>query len=355
MRQFFGRVPVALVAIVTALGLVGSSVLSVQGFAAAQETAHTQLVAEQTSATIRLDEARRQQEALQLAIKNAETLVTESMGKTLDETAREGLTAIISSARSSLDAVTAQIVAVQEELRRVQEVLDQDLIFPWDVSSAATQLAEVPIPAATEIAQVVSDVGAKMTAVSDARAAWQAEQDRIAEAAAAAARAAAARAAKAAAERAAAANQIVTPPVAAPVAATPTVSFSAESYIYALAPNSVVTWVNNLCAVGTICGVALVGGYKTTPVQIQLDARLKNYYGSDSGIYVLTHEAAHARQWWTYVGNIISVSESQSGLVGKPAVEYMADCATIGKLQRNVGTYTSSCTPAQLSAIAGIW
>lgn len=148
----------------------------------------------------------------------------------------------------------------------------------------------------------------------------------------------------------------MTPPAAVPITQPTITGFNAENYIYALAPNSVVTWVDGLCAAGTICGVALVGGYKSTPVQIKLDAGLRSSYGSDPGKYVLTHEAAHARQWWTYVGNIVTISEQQSGLTGAPAVEFMADCATIGKLGSNTyGHYTRTCTAAQFSAIAAIW
>jgi hypothetical protein len=70
----------------------------------------------------------------------------------------------------------------------------------------------------------------------------------------------------------------------------------------------------------------------------------------------LVHEAAHARQWFKYGSTIIPANEAYTpGIVGKDAVEYMADCATIVKLGYSTNVYTRSCTQAQLDAAATIW
>lgn len=90
-------------------------------------------------------------------------------------------------------------------------------------------------------------------------------------------------------------------------------------------------------------------------MKIELDPALKDIYGNRVGISVLVHESAHARQWLYYGSDIISANEALTGLSGAPAVEYMADCATIGKLGYSTGTYTSSCTADQLDAAAKIW
>ena len=350
----FARIPVLVLALVTGVGAIGTSALTVQAYTASQEASQAQYAAAEAQILARIEASVKQQAALELAISNANALLANSNGKTLDDSTRAALTAAIADAQTALQTATAQVVSAQAQLQLHQAEFSS-FTLPWSVAAAAQEIIAAPVPSDNDLALIVSGVGEKMKAVNDAQIAWQAEQDRVA---AEAARAAAARAAaaRAAAERAAAQNQIVTPPASVPVAQPTITGFNPEAYIYALAPNSFVTWVDGLCAVGTICGVALVGGYKTTPVQIQLDAGLRASYGSDPGKYVLTHEAAHARQWWTYVGNIVSISEQQSGLTGAPAVEFMADCATIGKLGNNTyGHYTRNCTAAQFTAIAPIW
>lgn len=350
----FARIPVLVLALVTGLGAVGSSALTVQAYTAAQQASQSQFAAAEAEILARIDASVKQQATLELAITNAKALLDSSRGKTLDNTARADLTAAITDAQLQLQQATAQVLAAQANLRQHQAEM-AGFVLPWTVAAVAQDITSAPVATDNELALIISGVGDKMKAVNDAQIAWQAEQDRIAlEAArAAAARAAAARAA---AERAAAQNQIVTPPASVPITQPTITGFNPESYLLALAPNAFVTWVDGLCAAGTICGEALVGGYKNTPVQIKLDAGLRSSYGSDPGKYVLTHEAAHARQWWTYVGNIIPISEQQSGLTGAPAVEYMADCATFGKLGSNrYWHYTQNCTAAQFTAIAPIW
>jgi hypothetical protein len=98
-----------------------------------------------------------------------------------------------------------------------------------------------------------------------------------------------------------------------------------------------------------------VGGVNTTPVRIELDPALEEIYRNSVGLSVLVHEAAHARQWLKYGSNIIPANEAYTGLVGAPAVEKMADCATIVKLGYSTNVYTSTCTPSELEAAATIW
>jgi hypothetical protein len=142
--------------------------------------------------------------------------------------------------------------------------------------------------------------------------------------------------------------------VVAPVQDGENVAFI-TSYIAALAPNSFISWVPNLCDGYYVCGRAWVGGTNSTPVKIELDPALYEIYVNTVGISVLVHEAAHARQWFKYGSNIISANEAYTGLVGTIAVERMADCATIVKLGYSTGVYTSNCTPSELEAAATIW
>lgn len=358
--RFFRVIPVWVVALVTAMGMLASGALSAQAYVSWNEAAQQEWVVAQTEAESRIAAAATDRLTLEIAIANAQALLDSSNGKTLDDATRTALAAEIANAKAALKAANDQAALTQAQLDQ-QESQANDGAPIWQWLSMTNDARALTLPDPSSIAAVVSAVGTKMTAVKEAQTAWQAEEDRKAEEAAAAARAAAARAAaaRAAAERAAAQNQIATTPVGQPLQTTtppaPVAGFTVESYIAALAPNAFVKWVTGLCQPGYICGQALVGGVKTTPVEIDLDAGLKSSYSTNVGRSVLVHEAAHARQWFTYVGNIISVSEQQSGLVGKPAVEYMADCATIGKYGRSTGAYTSSCTAAQLAAIASIW
>ena len=136
------------------------------------------------------------------------------------------------------------------------------------------------------------------------------------------------------------------------------ISVSVEAYVAALAPNSYIAWVPNLCDGYYACGRTWVGGSNTTPTRIELDPALRDIYANRIGVSVLVHEAAHSRQWFTYGSNIITASEAYTtaqGITGKAAVEYMADCATIGYLGYSTGAYTSTCTPEQIAGIAEIW
>jgi hypothetical protein len=112
--------------------------------------------------------------------------------------------------------------------------------------------------------------------------------------------------------------------------------------------------------------LAYVGGAFDNPVRIELDSQLENIYVNVVGVTVLVHEAAHARQWFKYGGELISEMEAltasvpastrwPNGVSGTDAVEYMADCMTIQKLGYSTGAYTRSCTAEQLSAAATIW
>jgi hypothetical protein len=104
-------------------------------------------------------------------------------------------------------------------------------------------------------------------------------------------------------------------------------------------------------------------------VIIRLDPRIIDLYLSDDGIgrFVLVHEAAHARQWLKYGAGIIDANQAYTagvpastrwpqGVSGTDSVEYMADCMSKSYLGYFVeGSYTTSCTPEQLSAANAVW
>jgi hypothetical protein len=343
------RVVIAAVT-VGAVVVSGVGVIGFQSYAALQSEAQAEMQESIGAGYEELALFLEQQGALALAIRNAGKILNDSEASTLDEVAREKLATAIAYTRTTL--------------RQQQESSRQF------ASTLAKSLRESLRGDSEALLRAVQYLGTSMGAVKAAQVAWQTEQDRIAEAAAAAAAAAAAEKAAAEATARIKARRTIAPistvtgsggatapsapaPPAAPIA--PVAGFDIEGYISALAPNSYISWVDGLCDGYYVCGRAWVGGAKTTPVRIELDPALRDIYANRVGISVLVHEAAHARQWLFYGSDIISANEALTGITGAAAVEYMADCATIGKLGYSTGTYTSSCSADQLDAAALIW
>jgi hypothetical protein len=353
--------------------LSGMSVMGYERYDAVRGEAQASLQSSLDAGHDQLAAFVEQQSALALDVAAAEKLWGESAGKTLDESARDKLAAAIAAARTTLREQEQQGREFAIALDRAEQRQQNPSLWPPDELAAAKSLGVQATADSNALQEAVRSLGTTSTAVQGAQSAWQAEQERVAAAAAEAAAAEAAAATeKAAAEAAArlAAPRTITPvstvtesggstapsapaPPSEPIA--PVVGLDIEGYVAALAPNSYISWVDALCAGYYVCGRAWVGGVNSTPVKIELDPALRDIYANPIGISVLVHEAAHARQWLYYGADIISANEALTGLTGAPAVEYMADCATIGKLGYSTGTYTSSCTSDQLAAAALIW
>ena len=297
--------------------------------------------------------------AVDAAVDSATDELTDSAGKTATETERATLARQI---RQTILALGPHRVARAELIDALNTVRVERLAntwWPWEITARTELLEEAMGGAEAPSASLALSLTDAAEAVTQARTAWEAQE-------------AARKAAEEAAARLAAPRRIrststvtgsggVTAPSAPTAPSNPDgggpveAAFSIEDYVANLAPNSYISWVDNLCDGYYVCGRAWVGGVNTTPVRIELDGILRDIYENRVGISVLVHEAAHARQWWTYGADIISANEALTGLVGAPAVEYMADCATIGKLGYSTGTYTRTCTPEQLAAAATIW
>jgi len=297
--------------------------------------------------------------AIDEAIDAAQTELAESAGKTASETERETLAREI---RQTILALGPHRVARNElidELNSVRSERLVDTLWPWEIVARTERLENAIGAAEAPSASLALSLTDAAEAVTAARSVWEAQE--------AARKAAEEAAARLAAPRRIRSTSTVTDSggVTAPSSPTGptdpgsvgpvTPAFSVEEYVANLAPNSYISWVDHLCDGYYVCGRAWVGGQNTTPVKIELDGLLRDIYANRVGISVLVHEAAHARQWWTYGADIISANEAFTGLVGAPAVEYMADCATIVKLGYSTGTYTRTCTPEQLTAAATIW
>lgn len=297
-----------------------------------------------------------------------QSALTEAAGKTLDSKAIDAVTAAIAVVAQTAPEVANSAAILDAHSEAVHDEFANRLWWP---------------PAASELVSTVDttlDLSTWDTAkdalalaleqLAQARAAWQAEQDRIAAEKAAAEAAAAAAAARAAARAAASSLsesggstapgnvQITTPPVA---------GYDAEGVLrgYANVAFNFV-WEPGLCAANSICGTTwLSDGVQPT---VTLDSNVREYYASSAGQYVIVHEAAHVRQGYRYssLSQLFSASISVVPIppevaargqtyVSKYAVEWMADCATIVKLGYSLGTYTASCTPAQLAEAATYW
>jgi len=365
----FSRLVVTATVTACAIVVSGMGFMGYQSYAAVQSEAQTSMQLAIADGREQLSLDTEQQGAVDIAVANAEQLLTESTGKTLDEVARESLRTDISTARASLSQQGQRSQQFAATLERAVQKSADVVLWPPDQIAAAKALTDQAAVDVGQLSRIVESLGKSMRAVQQAQGAWQAEQDRLAAVAATAAAEAAAQAAADAAARLAAPRNIPSvstitesggstapsAPVAPAVPQAPVAGFDIEAYVYGLAPNAYISWVVALCDGYYVCGRAWVGGVNSTPVKIELDPALKDIYANHTGISVLVHEAAHARQWFYYGSDIIPANERLTGLSGAPAVEYMADCATIGKLGYSTGTYTNSCTADQLAAAALIW
>jgi hypothetical protein len=359
---------VVIVATITACAVVisGMSAIGFERYAAVRNEAQTSLQTALAEGRVALSASGDEQAALFLQIADADKQLTESAGKTLDESARAALTTAISGAQDTLlrqqktGRQLAAAIALAE--RSAQEFVR----WPPDQLATAKALMTPRNVDREALATASAAIAAGSAAVQVARTAWQAEQERMVAAAQAQAAADVAAEALARLARARTISPISTvtesggataPTAPAPPATplAPVAGFDVEGYVLALAPNSFISWVDALCEGYYVCGRAWVGGVKSTPVKIELDPALRDIYANRIGLSVLVHESAHARQWLYYGADIISANEALTGLSGAAAVEYMADCATIGKLGYSTDTYTSSCTTDQLDAAALIW
>lgn len=370
--------------IVAGVILVGSGI----GVGAYQVYTQTQLTAAlQAENAIdlgekRIQEVTQQLSELELAVQNAMEIEVSSQGKTLDENDRTALTKEIEKAKETWVEKKTDLLYLQNAVESLKKLRTPDGTFTANVEPFTEAITESLKSNGQMIASQISKLSSLITNVQTAQVNWQQEQDRIA------AELAAAEAA-AAAERLARAKRISTvstltddggktapsnpsPPPAdeqIPLIAGASVSDNRafiEAYILELAPNSFINWVARMCDGYYACGLAYVGGAFDTPVRIELDSQLENVYVNVIGVTVLVHEAAHARQWFKYGGELISAMEAltasvpastrwPSGVSGTNAVEYMADCMTIQKFGYSTGAYTSTCTSEQLAAAATIW
>jgi hypothetical protein len=308
---------------------------------------------------------------LELAIQNAQEIATQAVGETLDEKDIEALLAEIEKAKEIWVEQTTRLLEFEAAVNALIQKAELN-----NSSGRAIAALLKPVNDATSsnwdtIVVQVASLGQKISTVQVAQALWKEKQEQITAEKVAAAEAEAAEEA----DRLARAKTITpastltdsggstapsapAPPdqevVVAQVQDGENLAFI-TSYIAALAPNSFISWVPSLCDGYYVCGRAWVGGVNSTPVRIELDPALYDIYVNTVGISVLVHEAAHARQWLKYGSDIISANEAYTGLVGAPAVEYMADCATIVKLGYSTNVYTSGCAPSELEAAATIW
>jgi hypothetical protein len=394
-------------AVVSSISLIagGVGVFAYQQYAQSQQTAAELAQSAIEVGQERVDELTDRVADLELAINNALEIEVLSKDKTLDEKAREDLKAEIEKAKELWVEQKTKLLELEQGLENLKK-LKIDGAWADNTSALARAIIEASKGSWEEIVAQVSSLGKSIGLVQTAQEAWQEEQDRII-AAEAAARIAKAKVVPAVSTitddgGASAVTAPVAPPVDAPPKQGPTSAvFIAsiaqaqvdgvtprafiESYIRALAPNVIFDWSNNrLCDGYYVCGRAVVGisqsyldqkyaglglavptlpeGYAVEQVvEIILDPRLEEIYLNENGIgrFVMVHEAAHARQWLKYGGNIIAANEAYTaptGQVGTAAVEYMADCMSISYLGYFVeGSYTTSCTPEQFVAANSAW
>jgi hypothetical protein len=345
-------------------------------FVSTQQSSQAQVIDTIASGKERVTALTERAADLELAIKNAQTVLTDSSGKVLDDATRTALEKSIAQAERTLTLQRAQLKKLKAAVTTLTTAEPLDLLWPYGQQLRAEEVEASNTTGVDVLVKAVMALGEGIQTVQGSQTAWQAEQDRIAaeQAAAAEQEAAAAAQAAAAARRAAQAQTLEqtggsttptapAPPASAAAAAPVTQGFNAEAYVAALAPNSYVVWEDGMCVreFGVnvyLCGYATVNlnGSSTDRVPITLDSSLRDRYSNSVGVSVLVHEAAHARQWWKYGPAIMTAYNALvPNVTGSMPVEWMADCATIVKLGYSTGAYTQSCTPEQLAEAATLW
>jgi len=330
---------------------------------------------------------------LEQIVRDAIQLEAASEGRTLDEDARGALADEIEIGKQTWVDQKNLLLELEAAVKALKELKDSTGLWASNASAYAKLVTDSAAADWSPASKQIEIIRESISSVELARAAWQVEQDRIAaaEAAARMARAPTVSPVSTITDDGSSAVTAPAPPPPPPPADEPpppvpttmevflasyeqalaegvTTRAFIESYVLSIAPGSIFTWTPGLCDGFYVCGRARVGGPNTTPVEIILDPNIEAVYVDRNGIgrYVLVHEAAHARQWFRFGApgeeGLLAFVESQeqftaaSGITGTLAVEYMADCMTIGLLGYSVqGSYTMSCTPDEMAAAMSIW
>jgi hypothetical protein len=342
-------------------------------YVSTQESAQAQVIDTIATGNERVQALTDRAADLELAIKNAQAILTDSSGKVLDDASRQALEKSLAQAQQTLKLQKAQLVKLKASVSTLKTPAPLDVFWPYGKQLRAQEVEDSDTSSIDSLVKAVMALGTGIQEVQTAQAAWQAEQDRVAAEQAAAEAAAAAQAA-AAARRAAQAQSLQqsggeTAPTApvAPIDNYWTTQIISESdiapYVQALAANSTLVWIPGECTriFGPntyACGYATVNMYGTSSdiVPITLDSSLTQHYTTRIGLAVLVHEAAHAKQWLKYGPSIMTAYNALvPGQTGRFPAEWMADCATIVKLGYSTGAYTQTCTAEQLAEAATLW
>jgi hypothetical protein len=328
----------------------------------------------------RIDEISDRIDDLELAIRNSEQTVVNTDGQTLDDKEREDLLAEIETSKEIWVAQKTKLLELEAAVKALKTQLASGTSPRETLGLLIGNISEVANSDWMPIVTQIVALGEKIKSVQTAQSEWKKEQEIIsakkeeeeAERVAAEKAEIERAAAEALAKQATEITAVAAPPASSasvPDSSEPDpLKSSVESYILALATNVTFVWDPDLCEPGFVCGVAApnvlwTGTYSGPPrtaedanVFIFLDdSFVEFYYTTRVGQSILVHEAAHARQWLKYGTEIRTANEGYTGLIGDPAVEYMADCATIVKLGYSTNVYTSTCTTSELEAAATIW
>lgn len=303
----------------------------------------------------------RQEALVAASVRDALAAVAESEGKTFNSDAAVAVTSATEDLAAALDLSIRDIAVALDSIAAAEADFEDLLLWPpHALISLNESLVEVDRGALEEEFKALEQ---RLDELAEARAAWQAEQDRIA-----AEKAAAEEAARQAAARRAAAKSAgstlspsggQTAPNETVITDPPVTGYDAEGVMrsYAGYPFNM-QWPADLCDEGYLCGVTSLGA--ATPT-VYLDSDLREYYASAGGQYVLIHEAVHVRQWYRYksISALIAASLAATGFPPEQyiaAVERMADCATKFKTNYGYMAYSpGACTEAEMNEAETYW
>lgn len=327
---------VAATAVVALITTGAIAEVGVEDYIGARDSAY--LAWFDTSATVHAlaSAVSEQQAAVAEEVRSAQTALQAASGHTLTSAAPQAVSQAIGEVRGAAAQLDRQVLQAKLAFASADAAFERTVWWPPTATSIINAAAAQP--SFDEVDSAVEALSASLVQLDAAESAWRAQFG------------------------------IPDPPSPIQIGQVPEetvisgqtrTGFDLERYLLTLVRDGVSVVWDLHCEAGRICGETAIG--ETTPV-IHLDEALRPYYSTQAGLYVLTHEAAHAQSWYLYhsLQALMANSETVTGITsanGLEAVEWMADCATIAKIGVVISSYayTSDCTPAELAEGARYW
>ena len=170
---------IAALAVSTVL-VTSTAVVVGTNYVATQQGAQAQVIDTIASGNERVKALTDRAGDLELAIKNAQQILTDSNGKVLDDASRLALEKSIVQAQQTLKLQKAQLVKLKASLSNLKTSEPLDVLWPYGQQLRAEEVQSSDTTSVEALVKAVMALGTGIQNVQTAQSAWQAEQDRVA-------------------------------------------------------------------------------------------------------------------------------------------------------------------------------